>query len=207
MTRVPLVIRFPEGSPSLPPNGARRERISLLDLFPTLVELGVGRGVFQRDLPVMGRSLLERIDDNAFEPVLVAESSLLPAALHDWPDLAAYAKAIYAGEHKLIAAATPYRGPKGDYWPTAVRLGEDWPFSEPRPAYLRLERPLAQLYDLARDPHERHNLAERLPEVVERLRGLVAPNAWACNPLVPAEPPPRFSDEARDTLRALGYVE
>jgi len=208
LTRVPVVIRMPEGSGSRLQQGPRSERISLVDLFPTLLELGLGRSVFQRELPVMGRSLLERVESGAFEPVLVTESSLLPAeGLRDWPDVTGYAKAIYAGDYKLIAAPASYRGPRGTFWPTAVRLGEDWPFAQPRPAFARLEQPLTLLYDLARDPHERRNLAAAHPEIVARLQGLVAPDDWACRPLQPGSQAPRFSDEARDTLRALGYVE
>lgn len=206
LTRVPLVIRFPQARGLTPLHGLRSEKVSLQDLFPTLVELALGPRVFQRDLPVMGRSLLERVERDDFDPVLLTEASLLPTPSHDWPDVAAYAKAVYRGDFKLIAAPASYRT-GGALWPTAVRLGEAWAFTTPRPPYVRMKRPLTLLYDLARDPHELRNLAEARPEVVEQLRGLVAPDAWACQPLGPASQPPRFSDEARDTLRALGYVE
>jgi hypothetical protein len=208
VTRVPVVIRLPEGSRTATEPASRSERVSLVDLFPTLLELALGRGVFERDLPIMGRSLLERVESRAFEPVLIAESSLLPApGLRGWPDVTGYAKAVYAGKYKLIAAPVSYRGPRGAFWPTAVRLGEDWPFAQPRPAFAKLEPPLTQLYDLERDPHERRDIAGAHPELVEQLRGLVAPEAWACQPLQAGGQAPRFSEEARDTLRALGYVE
>lgn len=206
LTRVPLVIRFPEGSELASRHGRRAEKVSLVDLFPTIVELALGPNVFERDLPVMGRSLVRRIDRGDFEPVLFAESSLLPTLAHDWSEVAGYAKAVYWGDYKLLAAPDSYRRLGSAAWPTEVRLGQHWPLASPSPHYARLDRPLTLLYRLTDDPHERRNLAAERPEIVERLERLFGAS-WSCEPLRASDQAPRWHGDAQETLRALGYVQ
>lgn len=66
------------------------------------------------------------------------------------------------------------------------------------------EYPIAaeELYDVASDPGERHNVADREPAVAARLRAKLAAKYGRAQPDVPALAP-----EARDELRALGYLE
>ncbi len=126
MTRVPLVLRFPAGSPGAALHGRYTERVSLIDLFRTVVELAAGPGVFQRELPVRGRSLLERLERRAFDDVQVSESSLTPDTYALLPSTAGYSKAVYAGDLKLILAPQPLRMAE-NAWPIHARLDGTWP--------------------------------------------------------------------------------
>ncbi len=69
---------------------------------------------------------------------------------------------------------------------------------EARQKLIRL--PLPELYDLATDPMEAHNLADSQRREANRLRGLIPPEAL--------QPPSRgrISDEEIRRLRSLGYV-
>ena len=63
--------------------------------------------------------------------------------------------------------------------------------------------PTYELYNLEQDPGELDNLADRLPDMVERLRGVLTaaiPETWA--QIAPA----RRSEDALERLRGLGYV-
>jgi len=206
LTRVPLILRFPDGMAERGLHGRRPELVSLTDLFPTLLELGVGKDVFERELPIRGRSLLERIRSGRFESLLVSESSLLPAGYDVRPDLIGYAKAVYEDGEKLVYLPEPYRvdGP----WPNTWRLGE--PRSEAgapaAPAYTRLPDPWVQLYDLASDPLEERDLTAERPDevrrIVERLRW-----SWPCQPTVSSPDSPAWDGKALETIRALGYIQ
>jgi len=205
ITRVPLVVRYPEGSPERKLHGARDEAVSLVDLFPTLVEAAVGRDVFERPLPIRGLSLSARIRGRSFEPILVSESSLLPSGYRDDPDLIGYSKAVYSGREKLIYVPRPLRtdGP----WPNIWRLdrareerGElHFPTTEPFP------QPWAELYDLASDPIERKDLSEaraqRVREIASRLG-----DYWRCSPILSSAEALEWRAESLETIRALGYV-
>ncbi len=72
--------------------------------------------------------------------------------------------------------------------------------TEPRFRYIKAPR--EELYDLARDPHERTNIADQRPPARQALRGaldrLVAGQTLQAPSEVPAE--------ARERLQALGYV-
>jgi arylsulfatase A-like enzyme len=59
-----------------------------------------------------------------------------------------------------------------------------------------------QLFQLRRDPDEIHNVLEREPEVAERYRRLLA-ERWTADPQTPES---KLDGEARERLRALGYV-
>jgi arylsulfatase A-like enzyme len=62
----------------------------------------------------------------------------------------------------------------------------------------------SQLFDLATDPGERTDLSAGRPEEVSRLSAEV--RAWRRrHDRAPA--PPRLTDEDREALRALGYVQ
>jgi arylsulfatase A-like enzyme len=206
ITSVPLVIRFPRGSEGERLHGTRSERVSLVDLFPTLIEAGVGAGVFERPLPVQGRSLMERIRTRDFEPILVSECSLGPTSSDVFPGTAGYAKAVYDGDLKLIHAPRLYGMPPGaGGWPIVVRLAGAWTGSGPPPSLETLAEPLELLYDLGSDPHETRNLARARPDDVDRLRRM--PGSWACEPLRAGGTAPMWDPAARETLRALGYLQ
>jgi len=206
ITRVPLILRFPDGMSERRLHARRPELVSLTDLFPTLLELGVGTDVFERELPIRGRSLLERVRENRFESLLVSESSLLPAGYDVRPDLIGYAKAVYENGEKLVYAPEPYR--VDGLWPNIWRLGEPRSGAgEPSPPeYARSPDPWVELYDLTSDPREEHDLAaespQRIRQIVDRLRW-----AWPCLPLVSSPNSPAWDGKALETIRALGYIQ
>jgi hypothetical protein len=180
--------------------------VSLTDIFPTLLDLGLGPSVFARDLPIRGLSLVARLRAQSFEPYLLAEAALGPNPYKTAPGTLGYAKAVLAGNQKLIQASDLFRTPPGaPGWPITVRLGEGWPLPPPRPALERLPEPLTLLYDLAQDPYERVNLAAERPADVERLKALV--RSWPCRSLPWGPEAPIWRGESLATLRALGYVQ
>jgi hypothetical protein len=62
------------------------------------------------------------------------------------------------------------------------------------------------LFDLESDPLERVNLAGERPDLVRELSAKVAD--WSCRPRSAAvEARPEWDNEAKETLRALGYIE
>lgn len=198
MTRVPLVLRLSAQQAEM--HGVYRQRVSLVDVFRTFVDLGLGAGVFQRPLPVRGRSLLDRIRESDYESVIVAESAMRPATYKNFPNVTGYSKAVYAGRFKLIHA--PHAQAVGDgslsYEGRLANGDANGKATQPGPVTL--------LYDLDADPHERRNLATRMPAKVTELAGLI--DDWSCQAAVPrSERPPGFDDAALETLRSLGYIE
>jgi arylsulfatase A-like enzyme len=205
LTRVPLVLRFPPESGRTALHGRHRERVSLTDVFSTVVDLALGPGVFEREQPVRGRSLIERLERGEFEPVLVSESALLPAGYDESPNVVAYAKAVYEGNMKLVYAPTTYR--LEGFWPNDVRLGDERPHpGTPLPAYRRLAEPLLMLYDLAKDPSESHNLAAEQPDLVKRMVGQLA-GRWSCHSRFESGQAASWEGDELEALRALGYVQ
>jgi hypothetical protein len=64
----------------------------------------------------------------------------------------------------------------------------------------------AELFDRRRDPHERHDIAEAHPELVQRYRSEVTARAdRLSDPIVP--PASKQTPELLEQLEALGYVE
>lgn len=196
MTRVPLVVRFPAGSPHARWHGKRSEKVSLTDIFKTVVDLGLGPGVFRSNPPMRGRGLLERLERDEFDEVLISESALVPDSYGVLPQSAGYSKAIYAGNMKLVHAPELYRLSRGELTGTA-RLG-------PETSQARLSAALEQLYDLASDPNEGRDLARQRPEVVTQMKR--ASDNWGCSPLRTPTARPQWDPEALKTLRALGYI-
>ncbi len=195
MTRVPLIIRFPPESELAALHGRYTEKVSLTDVFATLVDLGLGPGVFERALPVRGRSLVDRLRTRDFQQVLVAESSVLPDTYAIRPGAAGYCKAVYTGSLKLICIPEPraVRGHKT--WPATVRVEDT-----------RHEKidPLALLYDLATDPHESADLAASEPQVIDQLQRLLS--GWSCDYRSRTVERPVWDEDALRTLRSLGYL-
>ena len=207
VTRVPLVIRFPPGSPSASLHGRYTQRVSLTDVFTTMLDVGLGPGVFERDLPVRGRGLVSRIRENDFDPVQVTESMVAPDGYASEPEAGGHSKAVYWRNLKLILMPDPRRV-RDLNWPNNLPL--DAPFSKPRGAIEndRMGRELAWLYDLEADPHETLDLAKGRPETVATLKRLLG-DQWSCHTLGPsarAAPTPEWDEDALETLRALGYI-
>jgi arylsulfatase A-like enzyme len=199
---VPLMLRFPEGSPHRSLHGPRPERVSLVDLFSTMTELGVGPRVFTRERAIRGRSLIDRLATGEFDDPIVSECSVAPGSFTTLPDTACYAKAVYSGGFKLIHAPHVYGAAE---WPIDRRLDGAGEHPPAPPPPTGIDQPLTLLYDLDHDPHERHDLAPGAPERAERMRQLVA--RWECDPSREVGDAPIWDEEALETLRALGYIE
>lgn len=84
-------------------------------------------------------------------------------------------------------------------WLEAVVLG-DFKLVEDRVAGSRA------LFDLRADPGERRDIAAARPEVAERLAAVLAERRAALAGAAPGQPA-ALSDEQRERLRALGYVQ
>lgn len=80
----------------------------------------------------------------------------------------------------------------------AVRVGK-WKLIEGP------EEGTLELYDLERDPEERLDLAPEEPNRVSRMKALIA--AWRARYDAAAGAAAPLSDEARERLKAMGYVE
>ena len=81
----------------------------------------------------------------------------------------------------------------------------DWPWDQPIPVGRKNAGPLTQLYDIARDPLEEHDLARAESREVERLL-----RAWSkirSHDLGRSSKAIDFDAETLNTLRALGYIE
>ena len=203
---VPLVVRFPEASAEVPLHGRYRDPVSLVDLFPTLVELGVGQGIFERSHPVRGRSLVSRLRNRSYEPYVIAEAAWGPSSHRVAPGAMAYSKAVIAGGWKLVHAPEVYQTPPGaPGWPVRVRLGETWSLPAPGPILERRAEGIDFLFDLEADPDERNDLGRQRPEEVARLKALV--RSWSCQSLPWGQSAPIWQGESLATLRALGYIQ
>jgi len=206
IVRVPILLRLPQGERWGERRGVRRERVSLTDVFATFVQLGLGRGVFERDLPVRGGSLIDRLRADHFEPFLVSESAVMPDGYREWPRVAAYAKAVYEGRWKLVFAPGGFEVLNAEFWPSDVRLG-----GEPKegrgvlPEHRRIDVSLVQLFDLEADPAALRDVAGDHPEVVGRLRERIA-GSEHCEAALGGDTAAEWDGEALETLRALGYI-
>jgi arylsulfatase A-like enzyme len=200
ITRVPLVLRFPDGSPETARHRSYGQEVLLTDVFDTILEMGAGSRAPSRSAPARDRSLLRRLREDRFETSFLSESSLRPNEDESRPGLAGYAKAVYAEGFKLIYCPEPRRVAEGR--PLDERLEPLAPASRSLPA----EAPLTLLYDLGRDPHERTDLSGQRPDVVERLRRLAV--NWDCrSELTAPASKPDWDPNTIETLRALGYIE
>lgn len=204
MVRVPLVARFPAGHAAATLAGRRQERVSLTDLFATIVQLALGQGVFERSLPVRGESLVDRVMRERFDALVVSESSLLPVAYSLRPRLIGYARALYHDCFKLIRVEQPLQvGDEG--WPLDRRLEDRpsrWPFA--RPSFEQPARTLELLFDLAADPYEQHDLSQAHPELAAQLEAL---GREVCDTRFAAPRRAHWQGDALETLKSLGYVQ
>ena len=203
---VPLAIRFPEASAERSLHGRYSEVVSLIDVFPTLVDLGLGPGTFERALPIRGENLVHRIRNRSFEPYVITEGAWGPSSYRSAPGVMGYSKAVISGNLKLIHVAEAFLLPEGaPGWPITVRLGEGSPPPSPPPVLHRLPEGIDLLFDLATDPEERSDLAQERPEEVARLKALV--RSWSCHSLPWGPAAPIWQGESLATLRSLGYIQ
>ncbi len=178
-TRVPLIVRFPGRVKAGVHVG---EPVELLDVAPTILDL---LGVDARALPAEGRSLTPLLTGR---PGWIARDVFLqrrtfPAGANDnW----------FAPPWLPRPPGHPIVG--GMF---AVRSGR-WKYIEAPQAGTR------ELYDLATDPTERHNLATARPGVVEALHRAIS--TWLASVQRGGTPSAPLTEEDRARLRSLGYV-
>ena len=188
--RVPLLVRFPAGSPWAAHHGrSLPQRVSLADLFPTLLELAGARGpAYALD----GRSLLPLLDGRETDPwsrPLHARASFL---------------ATHAAGSRLFVTDAVLDGPL-----KAVLGWRSADSQDPARPYARGDW-LAELYDLRADPHERADLAPARPAdflyLQQLARAVAAPPAPRAAPLDAAPPSVPMDADLLERLRQLGYV-
>jgi len=182
LMRVPLIVKPPSGSASVP--AVIDADVSLVDVAPTLLDLA---GLPAPE-PEEGFSLL---------PLVRGEKTI---------------------ERESVCEMDDARGAAivKDGWKYVKR--ERWSVEDPRTLKRRLDTwgpyPEEELYDLAADPGERHNLVGAQPQRASELRALLdaklaAARAYFAEKMAGADAPRRPQEDAEhlEQLRALGYVE
>ena len=109
-------------------------------------ELGLDRGKYVR-------SLIERVRNRRFDPVVVSECSLLPIAYENRPRLIGSARAAWRDGLKLLRVASPVELSDDGTWPLDRRLDRaPGLFSLSRVSYRRPPLTLRRLFELGSDP-------------------------------------------------------
>ncbi|MCC6823803.1 MAG: sulfatase, partial [Verrucomicrobia subdivision 3 bacterium] len=178
--RVPLIVRWPG---VIQPGSVSEELISGEDFAPTMLE-----AAGQRPLPEMtGRSFLRLLRGESVpgREMVFAERGAHGDPLPSHAACLDFSRVVITRSHKLIYNAT-WQLP---YWPVdffnqpfwlelakqneAGTLDPKW-----RSFYFAPQRPMFELYDLANDPHELHNLAGKPEAAREEFRLRMALTEW-----------------------------
>ncbi len=182
--RIPLVLWPAQAWPT----PAAGRRVATIDVLPTILDV---LGVHDRPRDLDGVTLAATPSRPFVAELLIAERNVL--------------RTVIDGRWKYVGA-------------------QQWLVPAARPAAARVENDLRgagapgvdpcgpivheELYDLAADPGEHHDVAAATPEVLSRLRAALARTLAACRLSRPrsagAAGP---NDDDRRRLRALGYVE
>ncbi len=196
LVRVPLLIRFPGGAGA----GSRRsDSVSLIDLLPTA-------------LRATGLDPPAGLSGRALRPKPIVPAAL-PEAL---PEVLLEATATVVGDDgEAPAVADAPRPPARPLFAAldhqgcvlqAVRL-DDWKLILANPDNPRGLAP-TELYQLARDPAERHNMADSRPQQVERLQQVLQAGAQRAAAAPEVQPEQvEVDDSTAEQLRSLGYTE
>jgi arylsulfatase A-like enzyme len=170
--RVPFLVRGPG---RIPPGRVVAEPVSLLDVFPTCA-------AWAGAAPPTDR----RLDGRDLGPALAGVAAVPARPLYHY--FGYQAQAVRDGRWKLLVAVDrrPEPRPPSLWWDHQPALFES--------QHRLLAAP--ELYDLAADPGERHNLAGAHPEIVARLTAAVQDFDAALQrdrrpmEFVPGPPPP-----------------
>jgi arylsulfatase A-like enzyme len=175
--RVPLIVRLPGGQRA----GQRVGTVTRnIDLVPTLADLA-------------GVAVPPGVDGASLLPVLDGK---------DQPRDAFAESGVFRQSRAGLANYRQYSpGPAGKW--RMIRRGNYKLIHIPGQTGLRADD--YELYDLAADPLEQFDLAQRSPDVVERLAGALA--EWFGNYSHTAVTPAAPDQDETDDLRALGYVD
>lgn len=211
---VPLMIRLPGGRRG----GSRvRQTVQLVDLYPTLVELGFGG----RSVMGHGRSLVPLVEGGELPDVAVfAEGGLqVQQSIELGEYKLIYSEPMTAHHQMLISDPRLDRGALErvvpglyDEWRTNAEIGDMLDREAGLlPAIERqLGRTRVELYHLPSDPSERRNLAASESARVDELRALMSDKielgelARIESSLVPQAA--TVGEEELDALEALGYA-
>ena len=169
----------------------------ILHLPPALrEELGVDEGrvitqqvrlvdLYPTLLDLLGVPLPSQVHGMSLRPLLEGRPWQSPLALSEYTNVKDYErKSLRSSRYKLI-----HSSPKG--------LLPNGPVDD-----------LYELYDLTRDPMEKENRIEELPDVARRyLSELQAITGGELDPTVEKISPPELDPELEARLRALGYLE
>ena len=215
--RVPLVIRLPERRHA----GARvAQRVQLLDLYPTLVELAgldaSTRGLHGRSLvPLLeGRELAERAvihEGGLMEDTAVTSGEL--RLVETYPGLSSAAAMFsHARGRRLLEERQSGLGERAlDLDRLRAAFGEAGdPAAVERELARALRGPFHDLYHLPSDPGQQHDLsAERPADVARLLRVLEEGKLRSLRERERVEPSAGLDQPAQldqDELRRLGYA-
>jgi len=171
--RVPMLLRWPDGI-----DGGREiaDMVHFSDWFPTILSLA--------GVPVPKHLKIDGID---VAPVIRGErGKVCTRRFWQWnryTPLVTCNAAVRDGEWKLVRPAIPeaMAAPCCDPWLRISmyepeRLIENGPIPDPEPPRSVPDPPPAELYNIAEDPQETANMADKYPDVAHRL--LVELETW-----------------------------
>jgi arylsulfatase A-like enzyme len=133
-------------------------------------------------------------------PTLLDLAGLLPDAPPD-PDEGRSLTGRWNSGKGADAIAVPARFSGGNLYGLPAALVEDGPWR-----FILRANGVQELYDVTRDPQERHNLAFDHPELAERYRRALEPQLAALMHTGEGATLPKLTPEQLEALKALGYV-
>jgi arylsulfatase len=133
-------------------------------------------------------------------PTLLDLAGLLPEAAPA-PDEGQSLAGRWGTGKGAETVAAPARFSGGNLYDLPAVLVEDGPWR-----FLLRANGMQELYDVTRDPHERHNLAFEHPELAERYHRALEPQLAALMHTGEGAALPKVTPEQLEALKALGYV-
>jgi arylsulfatase A-like enzyme len=204
---VPLIIKFPHGAYA----GTQVDGVvSLIDLFPTVIEFLGYASDMQEEHSIMGKSLLRLLDtpQSQIHDFIFAETSI--------SDSEPTYFAVLSSNRKLIRVVSPEMTDMGTLRRFRQLLRKKIAASVLKNSEYLLNRFAGRkdvlLFDLGADPHEKVDLARACPDVVLDLERRLEEWRQACQEIALRNPPANTltvkEDEILDSqLRALGYLD
>ncbi len=173
---VPMIV----AAPSVPAGRRVPHNVRSIDLLPTILDVA---GFDAQAQPAMdGQSLVPLFEPDAPDPGLTIYSDALDLKMYRFATLDPAIRFVDRKPDMLLSLII------GDH------------------KYIHhfMHHQESELFDLAQDPDESHNLAQASPEIVMRMRQEL--QALDCLPKRPEQTEKPMSDEDARRLRSLGYV-